>query len=87
MTPVLVSLAYRPFLDPLDVHNIWWLFLAPFAFGIAMVYKAVRLRTLGRYWLHVLMMTVQIIFGMIALAVASYLFVEVYVRFIVDRIG
>jgi len=82
-----LSLAIRPFLDPLNVHDVWWLFLLPMALGISVVYKAVRLTTLERYWLQVFIMTAQIILGMLALAIASYLFVEVYVRFIADRIG
>jgi hypothetical protein len=82
-----LTLALRPFLDPLNVHDVWWLFLAPMALGISIVYKAVRLPTLERYWLHVFVMVAQIILGMLGLAIASYLFVEVYVRFIADRIG
>jgi hypothetical protein len=80
-------LAYRPLLDPLNVHDIWWMFLVPMALGISIVYKAVRVQTMDRYRQQVAIMTVQIILGMIALAVVSYLFVAVYVRFVADRIG
>ncbi len=75
-----VLLAWRPFLDPLDVHNTWWIFLIPMAFGISVVYRAARLRSLDRYWRSVLAMTFQIVMGMVLLGVASYLFVMVYVR-------
>lgn len=81
------SLAWRPFLDPLPIHSIWFLFLIPLSFGIAVVYKAARMRTLERYWPSVIIMTVQIVMGMIALAAASYLFIMVYVRYIAERIA
>lgn len=87
MTRGPLFLAIRPFLDPLNVHDVWWMFLMPLALGIAIVYKAVRLPTLERYWLQVFIMTAQIILGMLGLAIASYLFVEVYVRFIADRVS
>ena len=37
-------LAWRPFLDPLDLHGYWWAFLFPLSLGIAFTYKAVRVR-------------------------------------------
>lgn len=72
--------AWRPFLDPMDLHDAWVLLLAPLAFGIAMVYKAVRLKTLDRYWPSVGVMTLQIVGGMVALAAGFFLLVEVYVK-------
>lgn len=81
----LLTLAWRPFLDPLNVHDSWWWFLIPMAFGISVVYRAARLRSLDKYWNSVLMMTIQIVLAMTLLAVASYLFVIVYVRFIAER--
>src|SRR5262249_10147421 len=80
-------LAWRPFRDPLNVHTTWYLFLIPMAFLISVVYRAVRMKTLDQYWQQVVVMTVQIVLGMIALAVASYLFVVVYVRFIAQWIA
>ena len=71
-------LAWRPFLDPIDVHNQWYLTLIPLALLIAMTYKAVRLNVIGaQYVKHVVVMTVQIIGAMAALAVASYVLVLV----------
>ena len=71
---------YRPFIDPIQVHALWWLMLLPLAVGVSMVYKAVRMRDLHGYWLAVLRMTVEIVLGMGLLGVATYLVVEVYVR-------
>lgn len=39
--PTLV-LAYRPFLDPLDVAGVWPVLLLPLALLISIAYKAVR---------------------------------------------
>ncbi|MBC7771659.1 MAG: hypothetical protein H7210_04115 [Pyrinomonadaceae bacterium] len=80
-------LAWRPFLDPLNVHDSWWYFLVPLAFLISLTYRAARLRTLEKYWFSVFSMTIQIVFAMIGLVIASYLFVAVYVRFIAERAG
>lgn len=81
------QLAWRPFLDPLPVHGWWYVFLVPLSFFIAVVYRAARMRSMDRYWHQVASMTTQIVIGMIALAVASYLFVMVYVRFIAERMA
>ena len=72
-------LAWRPFLDPLQLHAWWWAFLIPLAFGIAFTYKAIRVPTLEGYFLAVLKMTAQIILGMILLGIASFLFIEIIV--------
>lgn len=67
---------WRPFLDPLDLHGLWWLFLFPLAFGISVTYKAVRMPTLDGYVRAVLVMTTQIVVAMILLGVASFLVIE-----------
>jgi hypothetical protein len=69
---------WRPFVDPINAHSFWYLLLIPISFFIAVAYKAVRVKTLVGYWPAVVVMTVQIILGMIALAVAFYLLVQVY---------
>lgn len=85
--PAKMPIPYRPFIDPLELHGAWWLLLIPMSLGVAVVYKAVRLATLERYWQQVLMMTLQIIITMIVLAAASYVLVLVYVRLIAERAG
>lgn len=72
-------LAYTPFLDPLNLHNAWWLTLVPLAFGIAVVYKAIRVKSFKGYWAQVLMMTVQIILGIIAISAGLFLLTEVFI--------
>ncbi|MEN0020152.1 MAG: hypothetical protein AAF747_04615, partial [Planctomycetota bacterium] len=74
---VMHTLAYRPFLDPIDAHAWWFLLLLPLAFGIAVAFRAVRMRSLDRYWRAVAIMTGQIVVGILALAVAAYIVIEV----------
>lgn len=81
------TLAWRPFLDPLPLHSTWFLLLIPLSFFVAVIYKAARLRRLDGYWTSVFVMTAQIVLGMIALALATYLFIMVYVRFIAERMA
>lgn len=76
---------FRPFLDPIELHQWWFLLLVPMAFLVAMTYKAVRLRTLEKYWRQVLLMTSQIVIGMIALGAATYLLVFWFARFVAER--
>jgi hypothetical protein len=80
----LLVLAWRPFLDPLNVHDIWWAFLVPLSFGISVVYKAVRMHSLEGYWKQVAIMTVQIVLCMIALGLASFLLIMVYVKYMAN---
>ncbi|MBL0871528.1 MAG: hypothetical protein IBJ18_13225 [Phycisphaerales bacterium] len=67
-----VARAYRPFIDAVDVHHWWFLLLIPIAFLVSIGYKAVRMHELTGYVRQVLMMTVQIVVGMVLLAVAFY---------------
>jgi len=73
-------LAYLPLLEPLPgIERIWMLLLLPLAFGISMVYKAMRVTNLDRYWRSVGVMTVQIVLAMTGLAVLLTLLVQVVV--------
>lgn len=66
-----------PFLYPMhSVHHWWYVLMVPLAFGVSMIYKAVRMRNLDRYWGHVVIMTVQIIAGLVGLALALGILVE-----------
>jgi len=75
-------LAYTPFLDPIDANSWWYLLLVPLAFGIAVVYKACRMPTLDSYWRQVIVLTVQIVVGIVALGAASFVFIQFIVPFI-----
>jgi hypothetical protein len=75
VTPLLAG--YIPFVDPINVFHVWWyLLLIPLSFGISVVYRALKMRDLDRFWRAVAMMTVQIVLVMAALAVALVVLVE-----------
>jgi hypothetical protein len=74
-SPAVLSV-WRPFIDPIDAHRTWFMLLIPMAFFISMVYKAVRLPDLASYWRQVIVMTVQIILGIIALGAVIFVFIQ-----------
>lgn len=69
------DLPWRPFIDPLNIHQHWYWLLIPMAFGVSVAYKAVRLQSLDRYWAQVMFMTAQIVVAMMLLGLATYLVV------------
>lgn len=73
----IVLLAYTPFIDPIDVHDIWFLLLFPLAVLIAMAYKAVRTPDMGDYWKQTAKFAAQIIGGIIGLYVFSLVVLNV----------
>jgi hypothetical protein len=75
VTPLLAG--YVPFVDPINIfHNWWYLLLIPLSFGISVIYRALKMQDLDRFWRAVAMMTVQIVLVMAALAVALMVLVE-----------
>lgn len=76
-------IAYTPFLDPIRALQDWWFFLLlPLAFGISMIYKAMRCTDLKAYWNNVLVMTAQIVAAMIGLAAGLIFIVQVLIPLI-----
>ncbi|MFI4898194.1 MAG: hypothetical protein ACIARR_10245 [Phycisphaerales bacterium JB059] len=71
----MTTLAYTPFIDPIQAHDIWFLLLIPLAFLIAVGYKAVRTVNMRHYWRQVLMFTVQIVGGIVLLGLGAYLII------------
>ena len=70
-------LAWIPFLQPMNAMQTWWyLLLIPMAFGISVVYRSLREETYATYWRSVLIMTGQIVVGIITLAVVLGVFVQ-----------
>ena len=74
------ALGYIPFLDPMNIFHEWWyLLLVPLAFGISVIYRALKMTSLTRYWRAVGMMTARIVLGMIALALVLVVLVQVVI--------
>ena len=76
---LMATLAWRPFLDPMNLHAYWYFLLVPLARGIAVAYKAVRVRNMDMYWSQVAMMTAQIVGSIIGLGVLAYVILIVIV--------
>lgn len=73
-------LAWMPFAQPVtDAVHWWWALLLPFTVGVSVTWKAIRLRTLERYWREVGFMSAQLLVGMVALAAALMLLVRAVV--------
>jgi hypothetical protein len=73
-------LGWIPFVEPIRAFHEWWPVLAiVLSLGIAMIYKAMKMPTLQDYWRQVFVMTIQVVLGMIAMAVVLGLLVQVVV--------
>ena len=70
------TLAWTPFIDPIDANGVWYLLLIPIALGVALAFKAVRVGEMRKYPRHVAMMTTQIVFGIVMLAIASFVVID-----------
>ena len=70
-------IAWIPFLEPMNaLQSLWYLLLFPMAFGIAVVYRSLREKSYSTYWRSVLVMTGQVVVGIIALAFVLGIFVQ-----------
>lgn len=83
MTPTALAtatLAWIPLIEPLPGVERWWMLLVvPLSFGIALVYKALRMPRLDHVWRAAGVMTVQILLGLFGLALAFLILVQVVV--------
>ncbi len=80
MSAAWLLLAWTPFIHPLNVfHERWWLLLVPLTFGISVIYKAVRMHSLERFWRESAFLTVQIVLAMFALAIVVIVLVQVVI--------
>ncbi|MGP1345594.1 MAG: hypothetical protein ACTS3F_02855 [Phycisphaerales bacterium] len=79
------SLAYRPFLDPLELHDHWFWTLIPLLLLTAMAYKGIRVGefTARRWCAQSLIMSLQLVVLMAALAIGLHAIVE----FVVPVLG
>jgi len=78
---------YTPLVDPLDAQDVWWVLLVPLAVLISVAYKAIRLSTLEHFVREVLVMTTQVLLGMVALGAAVYVLIAVIVPTIAPMPG
>jgi len=76
MNAIPTMLAYRPFIDPIQLDAWWFVLLLPMALGVAMSYKALRVSDLRDYWKQVALMTTQIVLGIVGLGAGIFVFVQ-----------
>lgn len=69
------TIAYTPFLDPLNIESWWYFTLVPLAFFVSVAYKAIRVHTFEHYWRNVLIMTTQIVFSIVGLGVLMFVLI------------
>lgn len=76
----IMQLGYRPFLDPLNLHDHWFWTLIPLLLLTAMAYKGIRLADFKpkRWMVQSAVMTVQLIILMAGLAIGLHLIVELF---------
>lgn len=67
------TLAWRPFIDPIDAHGWWFLLLLPIALLVSLTWKAVRIDNIKRLPRPVLVMTVQVVLAMLGLGLAAFI--------------
>ena len=75
-----MTLAWTPFLEPMNaVQSIWYVLLIPLVFGISVVYRALRENQYATYWRSVAIMTGQVVIGIVGIALALGIFVQVVI--------
>lgn len=66
-----MMLAYTPFVDPIDLHGVWFWLLLPLGVLIAVAYKAVRVPDMSQFARQTVLFAAQIIFGIVGLYAAA----------------
>jgi uncharacterized membrane protein YqgA involved in biofilm formation len=73
----MIPLAYTPFIDALAVHEYWYLLIVPMSIFLAIGYKAVRCSDLSNFVREVIIFTIQVLGGLLLLAIAFTLVIVV----------
>lgn len=80
MTPLLallpLTLAYRPFLDPLPVDRLWLFLLIPLVVAISVVYKTIKTADLRHVPREAALLSAQIVAFMVLAAAGLWLLTE-----------
>ena len=82
-----ITLAYRPFIDALSIHDQWYWLIVPMVLFIAIGYKAVRVGDMKGYWKNVFVFVVQVLGVMVVLAVAFTIVITVLVPMLAPMPG
>ena len=82
-----LTLAYRPFIDALSIHDQWYLLIIPMVVFVAIGYKAVRVSEMKGYWRNVFAFVVQVLGVMAVLAIAFTIVITVLVPMLAPMPG
>lgn len=66
----MMTLAYTPFIDALSIHEYWYLLIIPMSIFLAIGYKSVRCSDMDKFFRQVVIFTIQILGGLMLLAIA-----------------
>lgn len=72
-----LTLAFRPFLDPLPLDTLWYILLVPMSFFLAVGYKSVRTFDMTKFWPQVFMFTLQLVVGLAGLGAGFFILVRI----------
>ncbi len=78
------TLAWRPFIDPINAHAWWFLLILPVALLVSLSWKSVRIDDIRRLPRPVIVMTVQVILAMLGLGLAAFLGLTVALPILMD---
>lgn len=82
-----LTLAARPFIDALSIHDQWYLLIVPMVLFVAIGYKAVRVGEMKAYWRNVFAFVVQVLGVMAVLAVGFTIVITVLVPMLAPMPG
>lgn len=72
-----MTMAWRPFLEPMPVDDLWLVLIVPLVLAIAVVYKVIRLRDLRGLPIQTVVLAAQIVVFMIFAALILWVITEV----------
>ena len=81
------TLAYTPFIDAMSIHEYWYLLIIPMSIFLAIGYKSVRCHHLERFWREVLVFTIQVLGGLLLLAIAFTIVIGVLLPMVAPMPG
>tara|TARA_Y100001934_G_scaffold231932_1_gene280373 strand:- start:42 stop:278 length:237 start_codon:yes stop_codon:yes gene_type:complete len=77
-------LAWIPFLEPMTgLMSVWYLLAIPLVVGISMTYKAIRIPERGPWGPEVVIMSLQVVCGIVLMAI----FLGLFVSYIIPLLG
>jgi uncharacterized membrane protein YqgA involved in biofilm formation len=71
------TLAYTPFIDAIAIHDFWYLLIIPMSIFLAIGYKSVRCSNMKKFPRSVAVFTIQILGGLLLLAIAFTIVINV----------